>query len=261
LETALNDQILNIKKENLTNMSEDEVRTHDESLARLEELRSTYATKMGQIGEATKGLGTFFKGFWLALGQQIIQMLIKVGLEHIVLWGLEKALGIQRASMRMGQLTAETFAAAFASTAAIPIVGPALAPGVALASTAAMLAGATAAAAAGAAFGAGTASLAGAAAEGLEEVPKTGTYLVHKGERIVQPEQNVALGEFLKENRAGGKEKETIIEAVNVAIAFPNITDVEAFLNMDRDALNNAVAKAVNEGVRRGIIKGVQVSV
>ena len=261
LENALTQQIMELKSENLSTMTEDEVRAHDESLARLEDLRSNYEEKMGAISESTKGLGAYFKGFWTALGQQIIQMLIKVGLQHMVLWGLERVLGIQKSMMRMGQLTAETFAAAFASTAAIPIIGPEIAPAVAAASTATMLAGAGGAAAMGAAFGASTGAI-GAAAGGLEDVPETGTYILHKGERVVQPEQNVALTKFLEaQTEKGGSGKSVTIESITVEVSFPDITDVHSFLNMDRDALQNAVAEAISQGVRRGIIKGVEVSV
>jgi len=96
----------------------------------------------------------------------------------------------------------------------------------------------------------------------LEDVPETGTYILHKGERIVQPEQNVALTKFLEaQTEGGGSVRPVTIESISVSVSFPDITDVHSFLNMDRDALQNAVAEAISQGVRRGIIKGVEVSV
>ncbi|WP_447651554.1 phage tail tape measure protein [Pseudomonas abietaniphila] len=84
--------------------------------------------------------------------------------------------------------------AAFASTAAIPIVGPALAPGAALAAAAA-----TAPMVAGVA----SASIAGMAHSGMENIPKEGTWLLDGGERVVAPAQNRDLTNFLAKQTAG----------------------------------------------------------
>ncbi|MFL1495496.1 phage tail tape measure protein [Pseudomonas antarctica] len=83
--------------------------------------------------------------------------------------------------------------AAFASTAAIPIVGPAAAP-----------AAAAAAAAATAPMVAGVASaaLAGMAHDGMGSIPKEGTWLLDGGERVVAPEQNKDLTNFLARQTA-----------------------------------------------------------
>lgn len=84
--------------------------------------------------------------------------------------------------------------AAFASTAAIPIVGPALAPG-ALAAAAAITEPLAAAA--------GAAALAGVAHDGYSSIPREGTWLLNGGERIVAPEQNRDLTNFLADGSAG----------------------------------------------------------
>lgn len=83
--------------------------------------------------------------------------------------------------------------AAFASTAAIPIVGPAAAP-----------AAAAAAAAATAPMVAGVASaaLAGMAHGGMGNIPKEGTWLLDGGERVVAPAQNKDLTRFLARQTA-----------------------------------------------------------
>lgn len=83
--------------------------------------------------------------------------------------------------------------AAFASTAAIPIVGPAAAP-----------AAAAAAAAATAPMVAGVASaaLAGMAHDGMGNIPKEGTWLLDGGERVVAPAQNKDLTNFLARQSA-----------------------------------------------------------
>lgn len=83
--------------------------------------------------------------------------------------------------------------AAFASTAAIPIVGPAAAP-----------AAAAAAAAATAPMVAGVASaaIAGMAHDGMGNIPKEGTWLLDGGERVVAPAQNKDLTNFLARQTA-----------------------------------------------------------
>lgn len=83
--------------------------------------------------------------------------------------------------------------AAFASTAAIPIVGPAAAP-----------AAAAAAAAATAPMVAGVASaaLAGMAHDGIDAVPETGTWLLQKGERVTTAETSAKLDRTLDQLRA-----------------------------------------------------------
>lgn len=83
--------------------------------------------------------------------------------------------------------------AAFASTAAIPIVGPAAAP-----------AAAAAAAAATAPMVAGVASaaLAGMAHDGIDAVPETGTWLLQKGERVTTAETSAKLDRTLEQLRA-----------------------------------------------------------
>ncbi|MEF9671945.1 hypothetical protein QNM99_03875 [Pseudomonas sp. PCH446] len=85
--------------------------------------------------------------------------------------------------------------AAFASTAAIPIVGPAAAP-----------AAAAAAAAATAPMVAGVASaaLAGMAHDGIDAVPETGTWLLQKGERVTTAGTSAKLDATLEQIRASG---------------------------------------------------------
>lgn len=98
---------------------------------------------------------------------------------------------------------------AFASTAAIPIVGPALAPAAmaaALATTTPM------------AIAVGNLALAGMAHDGIDSVPREGTWLLDKGERVVDSRTNQDLKQFL--SGAGGV---TANQTFNMS--FPGITD------------------------------------
>ncbi|MBA1206532.1 phage tail tape measure protein [Pseudomonas fulva] len=85
--------------------------------------------------------------------------------------------------------------AAYASTAAIPVVGPALAPGAAMAAamaTAPMVAGVA------------STSLMGMAHNGLDNIPREGTWLLDGGERVLNPNQNRDLTQYLRNaNEAG----------------------------------------------------------
>ncbi|UZE12791.1 phage tail tape measure protein [Pseudomonas sp. B21-053] len=119
--------------------------------------------------------------------------------------------------------------AAFASTAAIPIVGPAAAPGAAAAAAAA-----TAPMVAGVA----SAALAGMAHDGMGNIPKEGTWLLDGGERVVAPAQNKDLTNFLARQTAatdsvgegaggGGRGGITINAPVNVQ-AQPGTSDADA---------------------------------
>lgn len=102
---------------------------------------------------------------WKAVGKSIlkiiIDMLVKIITQQAVVW-LMNLFGLASyITKRMATLASETYAAAFASTCAIPVVGPVIAPGVATGATAAMLAGSTAAAGLGSAVGAGIGAVPG----------------------------------------------------------------------------------------------------
>ncbi|OYW72665.1 MAG: phage tail tape measure protein, partial [Pseudomonadales bacterium 32-42-5] len=119
-----------------------------------------------------------------SIAEDVIRMLIRIGIQKAANFAMDKLFGAAAATGYVasvtGQATAMNFMAglnAFASTAAIPIVGPALAPGAmaaALAISAPLATGAIAAA---------SASLAGMAHDGLDYIPQEGTWLLDKGER------------------------------------------------------------------------------
>ena len=116
-------------------------------------------------------LGKSFKNLMKQIGANIISTLIQIGVQKLIQWALFKALNISEASGRMAALTAETYAGAFAATAAIPGIGPEIAPAVAAGAVAAMTAGAAGAGAVGSAQGA---SLGSYDEGGISTVP--GTY-------------------------------------------------------------------------------------
>lgn len=133
-----------------------------------------------------------------AIAEDVIRMLIRIGIQKAANFAMDKLFGAAAATGYVasitGQATAMNFMAglsAFASTAAIPIVGPALAPGAmaaALAISSPLAVGAIAAA---------SSSLAGMAHSGLDYIPQEGTWLLDKGERVLSPRQNEDLTRFL----------------------------------------------------------------
>lgn len=135
-----------------------------------------------------------------ALGRQMVQTLVEMGMQRLVLWGIERTIQASTRSGYVATIAGQAQAAsilaginAYASTAAIPIVGPVAAPGAAAAALA------YTAPAAGAAAAAAASTLAGVAHGGLDYVPKESTYLLDKGERVLSPRQNRDLDAFMGE--------------------------------------------------------------
>ena len=129
-----------------------------------------------------------------ALGQMAAQWLAYQAVQLLV--GKTTQASGAAAMIGTAQATAAQAAlAAYASTAAIPMVGPFLAPGAALTATAAtapMVAAVTAA------------SLMGMAHDGIDSVPREGTWLLDKGERVVDQRTNSDLKDFLSSGGEGG---------------------------------------------------------
>ena len=133
-----------------------------------------------------------------SIAEDVIRMLIRIGIQKMATWAIDKIFGAQAAAgyaiAVTGQATSQTAMAAlnaFTSTAAIPIIGPALAPGAAAA------AAAFASPLAATAVTAATAGIAGMAHSGLDYIPQEGTWLLDKGERVLSPRQNEDLTRFL----------------------------------------------------------------
>jgi TP901 family phage tail tape measure protein len=75
---------------------------------------------------------------WKSLAGNIISSLVAIGVQWVLTTIIGKTAAAAQHIGRMGQLFAQSAAGAFAATAAIPIVGPFLAPGAALAALAAV---------------------------------------------------------------------------------------------------------------------------
>lgn len=147
------------------------------------------------LGDAVQGLAEgMARSIVNALGQMAAQWLAYQAVQLLV----GKTTQASAAStMTFNALASQQMAAinAFASTAAIPIVGPFMAPGAAAAAIAATspMVGAVA-----------SLSLAGMAHDGIDSIPATGTWLLEKGERVTTAETSAKLDKTLSDIQSGG---------------------------------------------------------
>lgn len=139
--------------------------------------------------------------------------------------------------------------AAYASTAAIPIVGPALAPGAAMAAamaTAPMVAGVA------------STSLMGMAHNGLDNIPREGTWLLDGGERVLNPNQNRDLTQYLRNandaGAGGGSAGGVTINAPVTVQAQPGMSDDAARRQgeMMAQGLKQQMEQVIYEATQQG---------
>ncbi|EWC39053.1 tape measure protein [Stutzerimonas stutzeri] len=147
------------------------------------------------LGDAVSGLAEgMARAVVNALGQMAAQWLAYQAVQLLVGSTTQASAAT---TMTFNALASQQMAAlnAFASTAAIPIVGPLLAPAAATAAIAATspMVGAVA-----------SLSLAGIAHDGIDSIPREGTWLLDKGERVVDRRTNADLKEFLGSGGQGG---------------------------------------------------------
>lgn len=152
------------------------------------------ATGAEDAGDALTNLVTdFAKSTIKALADMAAQWLVYQAIQLIV--GKTTQASAAPALIANAQATAfQATLAAYASTAAIPIVGPALAPAaaaLAASTTAPMVAGVAGAA------------LAGMAHDGIDSIPETGTWLLQKGERVTTAETSAKLDSTLERIKSG----------------------------------------------------------
>lgn len=150
------------------------------------------ATQSEDAGDA---LSNMVEGF----GKTVIQTLAQLAAQWLVYQGVQLLVGKTTQATAVAPLIANAQAtarqaqlAAYASTAAIPIVGPGLAPA-ALAAAAGVTAPLVAAISASA--------LAGMAHDGIDKIPETGTWLLKKGERVTTAGTSAKLDATLDQVR------------------------------------------------------------
>lgn len=193
----------------------------------------------------TESMGEAIKGIFSDLGKSVIKALVDMAAQWIVYQGVQMLVNKSAQASAIPSMIANAQAtalqaqlAAFASTAAIPIVGPGLAPA-AMAAAAAITEPMVAAISA--------ASLSGMAHDGIDAVPETGTWLLQKGERVTTAATSAKLDATLdrvaNQSTVGG----TIYSpTINIPIN-----------GNPSDATLALVRKAADEGAERGYRKAV----
>jgi len=189
----------------------------------IQQALSGIITQSESAGDALKNM---MEGF----GQTVIQTLTQMAAQWLVYQAVQLLVGkttqaqAGTAVFANAQATAlQAQLAAYASTAAIPVAGPAMAP----------FAAATAAAFTEPMVAAiGAYSLAGMAHDGIDKIPETGTWLLKKGERVttagtsakldatldlVRQQRAASSGSVVAEfhNTFTGKPDDTIMQMVN----------------------------------------------
>lgn len=193
----------------------------------------------------TASMGEAIKGIFSDLGKSVIKALVDMAAQWIVYQGVQMLVNKSAQASAIPSMIANAQAtalqaqlAAFASTAAIPIVGPGLAPA-AMAAAAAITEPMVAAISA--------ASLSGMAHDGIDAVPETGTWLLQKGERVTTAATSAKLDATLdrvaNQSTGGG------------TIYSPTITI--PINGNPSDATLALVRKAADEGAERGYQKAV----
>ncbi|MDA1465530.1 hypothetical protein PALA5_04788 [Pseudomonas aeruginosa] len=204
---------------------------------------SDVATGASDAGDALMDMVTgFAKSTVQALADMAAQWLVYQAVQLVVGKTAQSTAAI--GLVANAQATAfQAQLAAFASTAAIPIVGPGLAAGAAAAAAAAtapMVAGVSSAAFAGIAHG------------GIDNIPKESTWLLDAGERVLSPNQNRDLTDFL--SRAGGasagagQAPSITINAPVTVNAQPGMSQEEA--RMQGEAAGLALREEVRSVIR-----------
>lgn len=159
-------------------------------------MQSSISSSFMSMLDGTKSVGDAFTDMAHGMSKAVIQALIDMAAQWLVYQGVqlivEKTTGASASAAMTGNAYAtatQAGLAAFASTAAIPIVGPALAPAAMSAALGVTMPMAAAVSAL---------SLSGMAHDGIDSIPATGTWLLEKGERVTTANTSAKLDGVLE---------------------------------------------------------------
>ncbi|MFG0919434.1 phage tail tape measure protein [Pseudomonas sp. CJQ_11] len=223
----------------------------DATTTMLGSARSELGGFLSDVATGSKDAGDALVDMVSGFGKTLIDTLADMAAQWLVYQAVQLLVGkttqtsAGMALVANAQATAfQASLAAYASTAAIPVVGPALAPAAALtaaAATAPMVAGVA------------STSLMGMAHNGMDNIPSEGTWLLDGGERVLNPNQNRDLTQYLREAQSGGTGRGgiTINAPVNVQ-AQPGMSDDAARRQ------GEMMAKGLEEQMEQVIYKATQ---
>lgn len=186
-------------------------------------------------------------GLAIAMTRSIVNALGQMAAQWLVYQVVTKAANKGAAASAAGVMTASAIGAqqlaaanSYASAAAIPFTGwiqaPAAAAG-ALAATSPFVAGASAAAN----------SIVGMAHDGIDSIPSEGTWLLDKGERVVDSRTNQDLKDFLKDTEGRGQGVTIYINAIEDRERAGEIEEEDGEAQNEK-VINIFVSDLVNDG-------------
>ncbi|MBX6968269.1 phage tail tape measure protein [Providencia rettgeri] len=216
---------------------------------------SSISGTLKDLANGTKSLGGAVSSTISDIGQSALSVLTDMTAKWLVYQGVQLAVGkTTQASAGTALFTnAQAMAKlaalnAYASTAAIPLIGPAMAP-IAAASASAF--------AEPMAAGIGALSLSGMAHDGVDKVPETGTWLLQKGERVVTSQTSAKLDATLERVRNERNEQQAMQGSINPEINIhnsfsgkPDNATVQLI-----EAKNKQLVKQIIDGLTSEIIK------
>ncbi|MEI7252103.1 phage tail tape measure protein [Pectobacterium versatile] len=199
----------------------------------LDSTTSSIANGLEGIINGSMSASEALKNAFAGMGKAVIQTLTDMAAQWLVYQAVQLVVekttqGAKTPAMvSNAQATAlQAQLAAFASTAAIPIIGPAAAPA-AMAAAAAVTTPLVAAISASA--------LAGMAHDGIDRVPETGTWLLQRGERVVTAKTSAKLDSTLNKVRDRQDERDSAIASMS------NINIQNSFTGKPDDSVLTAI--------------------
>ncbi|HHQ6553295.1 TPA: phage tail tape measure protein [Serratia fonticola] len=197
------------------------------------------------VVSGTESMGDAIKGVFSDLGQAVVQALVEMAAQWLVYQAVQLVVGktaqsaATSAMISNAQATAfQAQLAAYASTAAIPIIGPAMAPAAAAAAATITLP---------LVAGVATAAIAGMAHDGIDSVPATGTWLLQKGERVTTAQTSAKLDATL--DRVSAQSTGGMVYSPTIPISINGNPS---------DATIALVEKAALKGAQMGYERSVQ---
>lgn len=189
----------------------------------LQDVTTNFGDNIAAMALEGQTLGETLENVAVGFGKSMVNALAQVAAQWLITQAIQLVTGKATQASAATAMAANAQAtslqaglAAFASTAAIPIVGPVAAPG----AMAAALAVTTPLAAA-----VGLAAMTGMAHDGIDSVPQTGTWLLEKGERVTTSQTSAKLDATLasiQRDQAGGtgsarRDGRLISQTINVS--------------------------------------------
>lgn len=253
LEEERNEQLLEINGgywQRYLAAMEDNLMSADQMTANvLENLGRSFGDTFESMIFDAESLGDSFRKMAEGMARSMVNALGEMAGQWLVYQVVKSAAIEETSSLADTEMIANATAtaaqaalAAYASTAAIPITGPSAAPAAmagALSATAPYVAAVTAAV--------------GMAHDGIDSIPKTGTWILEKGERVVTSETSAKLDATLEDiRRNGGGGGVTRIEVINDG----SLPAIEGEARMGPDGQMQIIVRAVRRELSNDINNG-----